>query len=303
MSYTIPVTTALTTLGRIHFYTLSFYRHKVNTRVSDFSVVLPTYANDDAGNLRMAIESLLDQTRTPDEVVIVKDGPLSADLQRIIDTVETEHPSLFSQVQIPENRGLGNALRTGVEAASHDFVARMDADDIAVPTRFERQVDYLTTNSEVDIVGGYISEFDTDPDEPIGRREVPMAHDDIEQMARFRSPMNHGTVMFDKDIVLQAGNYRPVDRMEDYDLWIRMLLDGAIFANIPEVLLKVRAGEELYGRRGGWEYAREEARTQTEFYRRGFTSLPVFLFNTATRVGLRLVPNRVRRMVYRVIAR
>jgi hypothetical protein len=91
--------------------------------------------------------------------------------------------------------------------------------------------------------------------------------------------------------------------MEDYDLWIRMLLQGATFANIPEILLKVRAGEELYGRRGGLEYAREEVRTQTEFYRRGFTSLPVFLFNTATRVGLRLAPNSIRQIVYKVIAR
>jgi len=272
-------------------------------RVAAFSVVLPTYINDDAADLTTAIESLLDQTRSPDEIVIVEDGPLSDALQRTVGRFESEDPELFTQIQIPENRGLGNALRTGVEAATYDFVARMDADDIAVPTRFERQLEYLDSNPDVDIVGGYIAEFDTDPDDPIARREVPTDHEAIERMARFRSPMNHGTVLFDRDVALRAGNYRPVDRMEDYDLWIRMLLDGATFANIPEVLVNVRAGEELYGRRGGFEYAREEVRTQFEFYRRGFTSLPVFLFNTVTRAGLRVLPNRARRLVYQALAR
>jgi len=269
----------------------------------NFSVVLPTYANDDPGELGTAIGSVVDQTRRPDEILIVKDGPLPQELEATVERFETEQPSVFTSVQIPTNQGLGNALRTGVEEAAHEYVARMDADDISVPTRFEQQTDFLAANPDVDIVGGYIDEFETDPSNPVGRREVPTDHRDIEQMARFRSPMNHGTVLFDRRTALEAGNYRPVDPMEDYDLWVRMLLDGATFANIPEVLVNVRAGEELYGRRGGWEYAREEIRTQTEFYRRGFTSLPVFLFNTATRGGLRLVPNTLRRHVYRLIAR
>jgi hypothetical protein len=179
----------------------------------------------------------------------------------------------------------------------------MDADDISVPSRFERQIGFLKENPDIDIVGGYIEEFDTDPNYPIARREVPPTHEGIEQMARFRSPMNHGTVMFNKEAVLHAGNYRAVDRMEDYDLWIRMLIDGATFANIPEVLVKVRAGEEMYGRRGGWEYAREEIRTQIEFYRREFTPFPVFLFNIFTRTFLRLIPDTIRREIYQRISR
>ncbi|MDS0259779.1 glycosyltransferase [Haloarcula sp. S1CR25-12] len=269
----------------------------------NFSVVLPTYANDDPEELGTAIGSVVDQTRRPDEILIVKDGPLSHELEATVERFETEHPSVFTSVQIPTNQGLGNALRTGVEEAAHDYVARMDADDISVPTRFEQQIDFLTANPDVDIVGGYIDEFETDPSEPVGRREVPTDHEDIERMARFRSPMNHASVIFDKETVLAAGNYRPVEPMEDYDLWVRMLLDDATFANIPEVLVNVRAGEELYGRRGGWEYAREEIRTQVEFYRRGFTSLPVFLFNTATRGGLRLVPRKIRRIIYEQTAR
>jgi glycosyltransferase involved in cell wall biosynthesis len=268
-----------------------------------FSVILPTYANDDPAELETAIESVIDQTRVPDEILIIKDGELTSELESTVEQFETEHSSLVTSVQIPTNRGLGNALRTGVEEATYDYVARMDADDISVPTRFEQQIEFLTANPDVDIVGGYIDEFETDPSNPVARREVPTEHQEIKKMARFRSPMNHGTVIFNRKTALEAGNYRPVDRMEDYDLWVRMLLDEATFANIPEVLVNVRAGAEMYGRRGGWEYAREEIRTQTEFYRRGFISLPVFLFNSASRGGLRLMPNIIRQRVYRLIAR
>jgi hypothetical protein len=179
----------------------------------------------------------------------------------------------------------------------------MDADDISVPSRFELQLEFFRENPSYDVVGGQLEEFRSDPDSPTARREVPTEHDEIVQRARYRSPMNHGTVMFRRGAVLRAGNYRAVDRMEDYDLWVRMFLAGTKFANLPEVLLKARAGEEIYGRRGGLEYAREEVRTQVEFFRRGFTPAPVFLFNLFTRTTLRLLPDRVRGRVYRVLAR
>lgn len=269
----------------------------------EVSVVLPTYRGDTPAALARAIESLSEQTLLPEELFVVKDGPLPDDLESVIEKKRDDFPNSFQTHQIEENRGLGNALRVGVAHCTHDLVARMDADDISVPSRFERQIGFLKENPEVDVLGGFIEEFDSDPDDPIARREVPTAHDEIEWMALFRSPINHGTVMFDKAAVLNAGNYRAVDRMEDYDLWIRMLLNGATFANLPEVLVKVRAGAGMYDRRGGWEYAREEVRTQVEFYRRGFTPFPILVFNLLTRTTLRLIPNRARSAVYRAIAR
>ncbi len=269
----------------------------------DFSVVLPTYHGDDPDTLAVAIQSLANQTRSPDELLIVEDGPLTEELTETISKQAETFPGIVRTHRISTNQGLGNALRVGVEQSSNDLVARMDADDISVPARFEQQIDFLHNNPEVDIVGGQIEEFDTNPDEPIASREVPTTHDGIMKMARHRSPMNHATVMFDKDVVLEAGNYRAVDRMEDYGLWIRMLLNGARFANIPAVLLKVRAGENMHGRRGGWEYAREEVRIQTQFYRQGFTTLPEFLFNVTTRTTLRMLPNRVRGEIYKRLTR
>jgi glycosyltransferase involved in cell wall biosynthesis len=276
---------------------------RLQSEYPNVSVVLPTYRGDEPSELAEAIKSITTQTITPDEIFIVKDGELTDDLESVINEARGESSITVRTYQVEQNQGLGNALRVGVENCSCDLVARMDADDLSVQSRFERQLSFLVENPDVDIVGGYIQEFSTNPDSPISRREVPTTHTEIEQMARFRSPMNHGTVIFRKESVLAAGNYRPVDRMEDYDLWIRMLLQGATFANIPEVLVKVRAGEEMYGRRGGWEYAREEIRTQREFHERGFISTPIFIFNLLTRVPLRLIPAWARGLVYKLIAR
>lgn len=269
----------------------------------DFSVLLPTYGGDDATELEQSLRSCFEQTVPPSELLVVEDGPLSDELTETLTEWEKRYPERLRRLRIPENRGLGNALKTGVQECTYSLIARHDSDDVNVQTRFEKQITHFSEHPDVDIVGGYIGEFSEDPSAVETVREVPANHEDIESMARFRSPMNHGTVMFRKDAVLSAGNYRAVTRIEDYDLWVRMLCSGATFANIPEILVKVRAGAGLTERRGGIEYARADVRRQVEFYRRGFIGLPVFAFNVVSRVGLRFLPNRLRRHVYRVFAR
>lgn len=268
-----------------------------------FTVLLPTYKGDDPEYLDTAIESCFQQTREPDELLVVEDGPLTQSLERTLTVWQRRYPDRFRRHAIPENRGLGNALRVGVKECTTPLIARLDADDINVESRFETQYQYLTSHSGIDVLGGYIDEFSDNPERPIRRRKVPETHDDIERMARFRNPMNHGTVMFRRSAVLAAGNYRPVTRIEDYDLWVRLLCNGAQFANVPKTLVLVRAGEELADRRGGIEYARAEVRRQSEFYERGFISAPVCLFNILSRVSLRFVPNRIRNVVYATVAR
>lgn len=262
------------------------------------SVVMSTYAGDDSDELSQALESVFDQTRPPDEVVLVADGPLPEPLDTVVAEYEADHPQTLRVHRLPENRGQGLARAAGVEQASHPLVAIMDADDVCAPTRFERQLDYLANHPDVDVVGSYLGEFSDDPDDLHAVREVPVDHEEIARMARHRSPMNQTTVLFRREAALAAGNYRDVDRLEDYGLWVRMLVEGARFANVPEVLVYARAGEEMYRRRGGWTYAREEARFQWECWRWGFLSGPRILLNLLVRVPIRFVPNRLRGAVY-----
>ncbi|WP_424002662.1 glycosyltransferase [Haloarcula salina] len=270
---------------------------------TSFSVLLSVYHGDDPAQLDAALASCFRQTREPDELLVVEDGPLTEALEAVLDRWATERPKQIRRHALPENRGLGEALRIGVRECRHQLIARFDADDVNVETRFEIQCDFMASHPEIDVLGGYIGEFTDDPETLNRRREVPTAHDAIRRRARFRNPINHVTVMFRREAVLSVGNYRPVMPLEDYDLWVRLLCDGATFRNLPEVLVKVRAGEEMIARRGGLAYARADARRQWDFYRRGFVSLPVMLVNLVTRVPLRLVPPSIRHFIYTAVAR
>ncbi|RRJ30742.1 glycosyltransferase [Halocatena pleomorpha] len=269
-----------------------------NIDISPFSVLLPVYAGDDPNHFDTAITSIAEQTLVPDEILVVRDGPVPDPLEAVIQTWQDGYEKTFRVHEIETNQGLGNALREGMRECSHEYVARMDADDVSVPDRFESQMKFLQNNPDIDVVGGYLAEFDTDPDETHAKRTVPCRHEEIEQRAKFRSPMNHATVLFRRESVMEAGNYRAVTRMEDYDLWVRMLMNGAQFWNVPEVLLKMRAGDELYDRRKGYEYARREFEQQYRWYRRGFINIAQFTFNVLTRVGIRFAPDSIRKYVY-----
>ncbi|MDQ2072862.1 glycosyltransferase [Haloarcula sp. NS06] len=265
-------------------------------------MVLPTYGGDEPNALREAIESIVSQTRVPDELVIVRDGPVPEANQTIIDNFESEY-SFVWHVSLAENQGRALARKVGVERCQGDVVAMMDADDLCVPTRLERQATYLQDNPEVDVVGAQLLEFDPETGEKLGVRTLPRDHEEIRDLAKTRSPVSQSTAMFRRAAALDAGNYRDVERMEDYGLWVRMLVNGARFANIPEVLVKARTGGEMYERRSGWGYAREELRLQREFVAFGFISPLQALRNVTLRVPIRFVPNAIRAYVYETLFR
>jgi glycosyltransferase involved in cell wall biosynthesis len=262
------------------------------------SVVITTYSGDNVTELSESIDSILNQTHLPAEIVLIEDGPLSSDLKSVVKNYQDRYHDLFSITSLETNRGTGYARRIGVENATHEFVAMMDADDISISERIDIQAQYLHRHPEVDAVGGYIAEFTTDMDSPHSVRRVPLDPETIASKARFRSPMNQTTVMARRTALLEADNYRDVARMEDYGLWVRMLTNGSTLANIPKVFVKVRGGDAMYTRRGGWEYLREEIRLQREFLTLGFVSPLIAVMNLCIRIPTRLMPNRIRGILY-----
>ncbi|WP_266081629.1 glycosyltransferase [Haladaptatus caseinilyticus] len=262
------------------------------------SVLMSVYRGEKADHVNAAIESIVEQSVSPDEIVVVKDGPLTADLDRILLEWRSEHPSLFKFVELEKNQGLGVALREGIQQCSYDLIARMDSDDIAHPDRLKTQLDFLKTNPEADVVGGYVAEFEGSVSNVKRVRTVPSDPHKLAKWARFRCPMNHPTVMYRREAVLDSGNYRGLRSMQDYDLWGRMLLCEKVLCNIPEVLVYARAGEDLYRRRGGLEYVQIEYQLQRDFLDWGFVSIPVFAANVASRTAVRFMPNQIREWIY-----
>lgn len=269
---------------------------RTETMVS-ISVVLPTYKSDNPDDLAQALKSIVSQTRTPDEFLIVRDGPIPQENELVIEEFLSEH-AFLRLIPFEHNRGRAVARKVGVEESNGSYVAMMDADDICLPCRLERQESHLMNSTDTDVVGAQLLEFDPETEEKIGIRDLPTDHEEIYKLAKRRAPISQSTAIFRRKTALEAGNYRDVDRMEDYGLWVRMLLNGARFHNIPEVLVKARTGDDMYKRRGGWEYAREELRLQRDFQTWGFISKKRMFMNILTRLPLRLVPNELRARVY-----
>ncbi len=269
------------------------------------SVLMSVYQKDSPEFLRRALESLAAQTVLADEVVIVKDGPVGAELDA---TTASYHEKLpIVEVQLEHNVGLGLALNAGLRRCERDLVARMDADDICVRDRFEKQLVFLKQNPDADVVGGAIAEFHEDYTKIESIRRMPCSAEALGKVARRRNPLNHMTVMFRKASVIAAGNYQhcngPMVSLEDYHLWARMLMQGARLCNLEDVLVYARIGNGMQRRRGGLPDLREEIKLQRHFMRMGFLSRGQFLLNLIARAPVRVAPVLVRTAFYRLVLR
>lgn len=268
--------------------------------MKQFSVSMCVYGGDHPAWFSAAVDSIVNQTVKPDEIVIVVDGPVPDELGAVLARYE-EKPT-FKIIRLPENHGHGYARRIGLQSCSFDLVALMDADDISLPDRFEKQLPYF--DGEVDIVGGNIAEFVGEPTNIVGRRIVPSDDGQIKAYLKKRCPMNQVTVMFKKSAVEQVGGYIDWYCEEDYYLWLRMFLAGMRFANVPDILVNVRVGEEMYGRRGGLKYFKSEAKLQTYMLKHRVIGLGRYLLNVAERFVIQiLMPNRIRGWVFKKLAR
>jgi glycosyltransferase involved in cell wall biosynthesis len=258
---------------------------------------MPVYAGDDPDFLTRAFESVtVDQQRRPEEVVLVRDGPVPDPIETRLKELIDGSPVPVTVVELPENRGVAIALQSGLAACRFDIVARMDADDVSLPERFAVQVPLV--ESGLDLVGSALAEMGKDEDDLRRIRRPPLTHGAIDRSARFSCPFNHPTVVFRRSVVDRAGGYEQLRHLEDYWLWARMLSGGARAANVAQPLLLFRVEAGTYERRGGWRLVGPEIELQRRMRRLGFTSNAQFMRNVLVRGVWRLGPVSLRRAVY-----
>lgn len=262
------------------------------------SVLMSVYKNDIAQNVKTAVESIINQTFRPSQVVIVVDGPVPDETTKTLEELK----ELYSEVEIyplEQNVGLGNALKEGMTHCGNEIVARMDSDDIAVEDRFEKQIKKFEEDSELSIVGSNIAEFIGDKDNVVSIRSVPEKHEDICKYLKKRCPFNHMTVMFKKSEVEKAGGYLHWFYNEDSYLWARMYLAGCKFANIPENLVYARINEATFQRRGGYKYYKSERDLFKFMYKNKIIGWGEYQKAKAIRFVIQvLMPNSARKYVF-----
>ena len=266
-----------------------------------FSVLMSLYVKETPQNLKESVDSVLNQTVKPTEIVIVKDGPLTDELEGVLRGYVEAQPKLYKIVPLEKNVGLGLALAEGIMHCSNELIARMDTDDICRKDRFELQLKEFENDPALDICGSHIEEFEETPDKIVAKRTVPLIHEDIAKYQKKRDGFNHVSVMFKKSAVLKAGNYQSCMLMEDTYLWVNMLLSGARCKNIDDSLVYVRIGKDMFERRGGWSYYKKYKEGRRKVRKTGYISWWDYRFSLFVQLVVALMPNKLRGWVFKKI--
>lgn len=261
------------------------------------SVLMSVYNKEKCEYLDVALKSIVSQTLMPDEIVIVKDGILNEELENVLKKYENSYKSLIKIYGINEHMGLGKALSYGAMKCSYEYIARMDSDDFYVPDRLEKQVGYLNEHSELDVLGGYIEEYDENLEVKLTTKKVPLTNEEIRKAIKFECPMNHGTTIMKKAKLLEAGNYDETI-IEDYDLWARMILKNAKMTNMPVVLSKNRTGIRMYKKRSSENYIKGIKEIENKLYKYGLINRMECTINKIVRISIAKAPIKLKFKIY-----
>ena len=265
----------------------------------EYTVLMSVYYKDKADWLKYSIESMLNQTIYPSEIVIVEDGKLTKELEDIILKYEKDNPQLFRIIRLEKNSGLGVALSIGIKECKSEYIARMDSDDFSCPERIEKQFKMFEKYPDLGLVGTNVEEFERNIKDIKSHVILPEKHEEIYKFSKKRCPFRHPTLLYKKSEVLNAGNYREFYLCEDYDLYVRMLRNKCKCYNIQEPLVYMRIGKDFYKRRGGIKYMKTILKFKNEQFKNGYFSLWDYLKSTIPHIIVCLMPNSLRDYVYR----
>jgi glycosyltransferase involved in cell wall biosynthesis len=263
-----------------------------------FSVVISVYKNDKSEYFKEAVVSLLNQSLQPNEIIIVVDGEVTSQLNKLIEYFEALEN--VRVLRLAKNLGLGLARDYAIRQTKYSIVAVMDSDDISLPDRFSWQMKVLRSQ-DFDLVGGFIEEFRSVPGDCGLVRKVPLGHDDVISVGRWRQSINHVTIMFKKTAYFRSGGYHDVRGIEDYDLFYRFFITGSRVCNIDRVLVDVRFNSDTVLRRRGWRYYRAIVGIYGKMLKARYISIPRYLLLSLLQIFVRLSPPAILTIAYKIM--
>lgn len=276
---------------------------KDNIDKNKYSVLIPVYYKDNAEWLKISIDSMLCQTILPSEIVVIKDGLLTDELEKVLNNYKKLFPGVFVIKEFENNVGLGKALAYGVEQCSYELIARMDADDYSLPYRCEKQLEIFSENIDIDVVGSIVVEFNDNINNIISHVKLPEKNNEIIEYAKKRCPIRHPSIMYKRSKVLESGNYRDYRHAQDYNLIVHMIINGCKFYNIQEYLTYMRVNTDFYKRRGGFKQLKIVLKLKKEFLDYGFYTSKDFIISAFGNAIVCLMPNKMREFIYKNLLR
>lgn len=270
----------------------------MNVQYENYSVLMSVYYKEKPEYLKQSIESMLNQTVPTNDFVIVCDGPLTPELDEVLENYKKQKPEVFNVARLERNVGIGAAVNEGLKHCKNELIAKMDADDIAMPERCELQKARFNSNEKLTVLGGYMDEFDEDFDHPYAMRKVPLTYEAIYNFAKRRQPFNNITVMLKKSAVINVGGYSKMNRCEDYDLYVRLLNEGYYCENLEHVLCRARVERNALSRRSSLETLKWFVKSRWKVYKIHYSSFVDFTVACAAQIVVFVCPNFIQKFLY-----
>ncbi|MPM50650.1 UDP-Gal:alpha-D-GlcNAc-diphosphoundecaprenol beta-1,3-galactosyltransferase [bioreactor metagenome] len=268
-----------------------------------FSVLMSVYYKEKPEYFDLSLKSnITDQILKPNEFVLICDGDLPVETEKVVSKYQELYPDIF-KVYRKENGGLGKALHFGLLKCSNSLIARSDSDDICTPDRFIKQVSFMSENKQIGIISSYIDEFYEDYTRPKNTKTLPLTHDKLFKMAKFRNPLNHMAVIMRKEDIIRIGSYRHIPYVEDYELWVRAMINGIKIANYGEVLVHARTGPGMIQRRGTKKYIKSWHLLNIEMIKAGMIGYITYIRNMISISVFVFIPSKLKELLYNRILR
>lgn len=272
-------------------------------KLNDYSIIMSIYNKVKPEYLEISLESVFKQTKMTTQFIIIKDGKLTEEQESIVDKYLNKYKDIIEIYEFKENVGSGKAYNKGIELCKNDWAAIMDSDDYILENKFEKQLKFLNENKGIDAIGTNAVEFLGEIDNIVSTRIMPEKHKEIDEFAHMRCPMIQPTVLFSVKKVKECGSYQKSELTEDYDLYIRMIMNGCVFYNYQEVLYYVRTNEDFFKRRGGIKYLSSILKFKYKYYKKDFYNTRQFLKTSIASVIVTLMPNSCRMLFYKKFLR
>lgn len=275
----------------------------MKNKYDNYSVIMSVYFKVKPNDLKMSIESIMNQTYKTNEFILIKDGKLTDEQEKVLNEIIKKNKNIFRIVEFAENKGAGVAYNKGIELCTNKWAAIMDSDDYAVETKFEKQMKYLSENDNIDVIGSNAVEFIENIDNVVSTRIMPETNDEIVKFAHGRCPIIQPTAIFNVDAAKKAGSYQHSPLTEDYDLYIRMIMNNCKFYTYQEILYYVRTSEDFFKRRGGIKYLKPILSFKYKYFKLGFFSLKDYVITAGSSLVVSLMPNFIRTFIYKKFLR
>lgn len=268
------------------------------------AIIQSVYKNDNAYYLKQAIDSILYQSYNNIMLYIGIDGPIGKDLNSVLS--EYLNNAKIKILRYKENRGLAstlNDLLRELKTSDYQYIARMDADDISTPNRFEKQISFLEAHQNIDMIGGAINEIDEEGNDRGKVTKYPCNPDDCRKFFAKRNPVAHPTVMFRRSFFDKAGWRYPTDyvRNEDTRLWHEGYKHGCVIANIPDVVLNFRMTDSMFkNRRNGKAFAKSQLQLRKQIKKELGYGFMAYVYAYATFL-LMISPSWILKLAYKFL--